>query len=96
MMQWNPLPSDNRIEVSCDGQVRRRINVSHPERNKPYLLLKQNTDKDGYKRVSINKRNRLVHRLVYEAFIGSLKDGLVVCHLNNDKSDNRYSNLLQA
>jgi len=79
MTHWKLLPSYEHIEVSCDGQVRKRINLNHPERNKPYLILKQETDKDGYKRVSINRKHKLVHRLVFEAFVGPLQNGLVVC-----------------
>lgn len=36
---------------------------------------------------------RYAHRLVWEAFNGTLLDGLEIDHKNNDKSDNRLVNL---
>lgn len=93
---WKPIKIDARYEVSNDGQVRKQINATHPERNKPYVYLRQQTDRDGYKKVNINRKNYLVHRLVFESFVGPLTAGLVVCHRNNDRASNRPENLLQA
>jgi hypothetical protein len=39
------------------------------------------------------KRNRRIHVLVAEAFIGPRPPGLEVCHNNNDQDDNRPINL---
>ena len=43
-----------------------------------------------------NTRNRkgvLVHRFVYECYRGIISDGLVIDHINDDRIDNRLSNL---
>ena len=60
-------------------------------------ILSPSTDKYGYLRVILSKdgkaKNFQVHRLVYEAFCGEIPDGLVVNHINEDKTDNRLENL---
>lgn len=38
-------------------------------------------------------KNYFVHRLVYEAFVGEIPDGMQVNHINEDKTDNRPENL---
>ena len=38
-------------------------------------------------------RRRYVHRIVWEAANGPIPDGLVVHHVNGDKTDNRLENL---
>lgn len=35
----------------------------------------------------------MVHRLVYEAFVGPIPEGMFVCHNNGDPLDNRPDNL---
>lgn len=49
--------------------------------------LKINLSRDG------EKYNRLVHRLVLEAFIGPCPQGLVCCHNDGDPRNNRIENL---
>lgn len=93
---WINLPGHERYQISDHGRIRKKINMTHPERNKPYHYMKFETDKDGYKKVTIKGKRFIVHRLVYQAFVGELKPGLVVCHLNNKRDDNRPSNLIQA
>lgn len=60
--------------------------------------LKQRTTKKGYKVVHITtspKKGSLieVQRLVADAFLGPVKDGLQVIHINGDQSDNRAVNI---
>lgn len=45
--------------------------------------------KDGYKRF----RNKYVHRLVYEAYVGDIPEGMTVDHIDGDKLNNHHSNL---
>ena len=51
----------------------------------------------GYYRVNLYKnliqKNYRVHRLVWEAFNGSIPEGLHVNHINEVKTDNRLENL---
>ncbi|MBQ3984498.1 MAG: HNH endonuclease, partial [Bacteroidales bacterium] len=60
-------------------------------------VITQRIDRYGYKIVQlyIGKKRyvKKVHRLVYSAFNGEIKDNLVVDHINNNKADNRIVNL---
>lgn len=62
-------------------------------------IMKQGTDNKGYKTVGLSKDNKSfpkkVHILVAESFLNHKPNGnmMVVDHINNDKSDNRLSNL---
>ena len=52
----------------------------------------------GYLRVGLvggdgKRKYYFVHRLVYEAFIGNIPDGLQINHKSEDKLDNRPENL---
>ena len=51
----------------------------------------------GYYQVSLYKnlkvKHYMVHRLVWEAFNGSIPEGLQVNHINEIKTDNRLENL---
>lgn len=50
--------------------------------------------KEGlYWRVRIDKVSYQVHRLIYEHFFGNIPDGMVIDHIDRDRSNNRLSNL---
>lgn len=55
----------------------------------PGGYLQVNLGCDGARRSPV----RTVHQLVLEAFVGPRPDGLVCCHDNDVKTDNRLSNL---
>jgi len=93
--EWRAIPTAPNYYVSGRGDVRTRINATHPERSqwcriKPYRL------KSGHLSLSIKKHHYLVHRLVYQAFCGPLINDMVVCHLDGNPANNHYSNLLQT
>ena len=92
---WRPVPFAPRYEVSNHGQIRKRINITHPERRQ-YAPIKPFFDKDGYLRVGLSGKKIHVHRIVYATFQGSLTDGLVVCHLDGDRRNNVPENLYQC
>lgn len=47
--------------------------------------------KDGYAVMGIGRKQKRVHRVSYEVFIGKIKDGLLVCHrCDNPKCVNPY------
>lgn len=91
------VPECPEVFVSRDGRVFRIR-----DGNKPFEYSLWN-DRDGYKNVTVKrvvngkteKRNFKIHRLVYQAFVGRLIDGLVICHLDGSKDKNTPSNLIQ-
>lgn len=87
---WIRSKSYPKHDVSNTGKVR------VAESSKPSnigRILKQKTDKDGYKSVAINRTTVRVHRLVAEAFIPNPKNSEVVHHKDNVKHNNDASNL---
>jgi hypothetical protein len=88
-MEWRPIPGfEQKYEASRDGRVRR---IGGDELATP-------VDRDGYPRANLSIRrgktkNAMVHWCVTRAFLGDPPDGCQVHHLNEDKTDNRLSNL---
>lgn len=67
-------------------------------RNKSCGLLTPQKNKNGYMQVIVRncsgvKKSYRVHRLVAMAFCGGYRDGLVVDHIDGDKTNNKASNL---
>ena len=50
-------------------------------------------DNQGYLRFGAGKKNYYIHRIIFEAFNGLIKDGFVIDHINGIKTDNSLSNL---
>ena len=89
---------ENDYEVSNLGNVRSKDRYTTVKRNgtEYQMFLKgkpmtQATDKYGYKYVRIARKNRKVHRLVMESFVG--KSDLTVNHKDENKANNALSNL---
>jgi hypothetical protein len=97
--EWKPYPKDGRYQVSSIGNVRKKINTSHPERSQ-YLYMTPFYDKNGYKRIALaidGKSIKIsIHRLVYETFIGDIEEGFVCCHIDGVKTNNYWFNLKKA
>ena len=75
--------------VSNFGNVK-SLNYRHTNKER---MLKTQLYK-GYVYVFLKRtKGYRVHRLVYEAFIGPIPDGMQVNHIDEDKSNNRLDNL---
>lgn len=94
-IEWRATPWAASYEVSNTGEVRKRINATHPERRQT-MAMRTFEDKDGYLYLRLTGQKWLVHRLVYAVFCGSLVPGLVVCHRDGNKKNNSAGNLLQT
>lgn len=83
---WKQIPEFDGYEISWGGIVRSKRQV-----------LKQEIDKDGYRRVKLRKNNKSVHcvvsRIVAMTFIGAPEDAMVCCHNDGDVSNNNAFNL---
>jgi hypothetical protein len=95
--RWLPVPGqEGSYEVSDHGRVRslpriitNRIGI---RRRMPGKVLAANGCADrSY--VWIPPRNRAVHQLVLEAFVGPRPEGLVCCHRDDNSFNNHLSNL---
>lgn len=87
---WKDIPDYPKYQVSNMGNVRSlkydKVKLLRPCKCKDdYLQLE--LCKDG------KRKHFLVHRLVYEAFVGAIPEGMQVNHINEDKTDNRLENL---
>lgn len=91
---WKPVKGrEEYYEVSNTGKLRSLIFKDKPTgiyEMKPY------TDPKGYKSLELSKpflRKCLVHRLVAEAFCEKPEGCDIVNHLDNNPSNNHYTNL---
>lgn len=86
--EWRTLARDDRYEVSSHGRIRNR---------KTGHIRKVARSKNGYDVQKFYRRGvwstYAVHRLVTEAFIGPIPEGMDVCHNNGQGLDNFVTNL---
>mgnify|MGYP001809888964 CR=1 FL=1 len=97
---WLPVVGfEGAYEVSNLGNVRslsRQIKMKDGRtRYKSGVCLKPRPNPAGYLRVGLggNARDRYIHALVAEAFIGPRPKGLDVNHIDGDKTNNAVDNL---
>lgn len=100
---WKDIQGfEGRYQVSNMGHVRsldRWSRSEHPFFIKGKMLkLSPNNGRKGYLRIALYDGNRNakhyeVHRLVALHFVPGYKEGLVVNHINEIKTDNRSENL---
>ena len=103
MTEWQSvLGYEGHYEVSKTGEVRSldRVVNRAPRGSfvvKGRLLKTQVNCRSGYEQVGVKldgKRRTLhVHTIVLEAFVGPRPEGMVGCHGNGDRLDNRLVNL---
>lgn len=103
MEDWKDIPEYEGIyEVSNKGRVRSAKDKTtksklHGTRKWKQRILRQKTDKNGYKRVSLWKnkvdKTHLVHRLVAQAFIPQVDGKEYINHIDGNPSNNYLENL---
>ncbi|QBO37434.1 HNH endonuclease [Periweissella cryptocerci] len=101
---WKSVPDfEGLYEVSNLGRIKSpegKITESrfHGERRWKERIIKQKTDKKGYKRVSLYKDKTqhtfLVHRIVAKTFLGTSPKGKeIINHIDGNPSNNVVDNL---
>lgn len=91
---WKDIPGyEGLYQVSDYGRVRSLNYLGHEGKVKVLRIVIAN----GYYYLTLykdgKKKGFRVHRLVVTAFIGPIPRGMVVNHINENKLDNRLSNL---
>ena len=90
---WKTIENYPNYMVSNYGNI---MSLNYRRTSKPHIL-KQGTNNDGYKLVCLHNENgnkmMTVHRIVAEAFIFNKFNYNEINHKNNNRSDNRVSNL---
>lgn len=87
---WKDIPGFDGYQVSNFGRVKSLPRAGH---HKKEIIMREFMINSGYKSVTINKKNKTIHRLVAEIFVKNPYNKEQVNHINGDKMDNRASNL---
>lgn len=94
---WKKYPGFDYIEVSDEGEVKRVREVSIKGWKAGVIILKPQLNKNGYYGIgwTIDRKHyeRLVHRMILEAFVGPCPEGMETRHLDGDKLNNNLGNL---
>lgn len=95
---WKNIPGYNGIyQVSNSGKVRSYAGHKGFGRRTEPIYLKEREISGGYKQVTLSKDNKryqkLVHRLVAQAFIPNPKNKPEVNHIDGDRGNNVFANL---
>lgn len=103
METWKDIKVKKGYLISNEGRIKSidRIIIcanrwgQNIEKKLNGKLLSQLKDKQGYMSVCLGKNSKryLVHRLVYETFIGEIPEGMQVNHKDENKSNNNVENL---
>ena len=100
--EWRPVVGwEGLYEVSDQGRVRSSDRTVHCKngRTQRYKgrVLKPRKSRDGHLRVYLCRegkpRNKSVHRLVLEAFVGVCPEGMECLHADGNPENNRVANL---
>ena len=81
---WLPIFKHRGYEASTDGRIRNA---------KTLRVLKQHTGIRGYKRISIRRHTRSVHRIIAEVFLSNPEGKEVINHIDHDRRNNHVNNL---
>ena len=94
---WKDIPNYEGYQVSNLGRVKSLERIDALGHRLKEKILKPGITHNGYYLIGLCKNSKVkmyyVHRLVYEAFNGSIPEGLQVNHINEVKTDNRLENL---
>ena len=81
---WKDIEESELHQISSFG------NVKNKKTNK---IIKGDINNAGYKRVTFGNKHYFIHRLVAKYFCKGYKDGLIVNHIDGNKTNNNMNNL---
>lgn len=81
---WKKIKGCEGYAANKNGEI---VNLI----SRRYLVF---SDRNGYKRINLNKKAKSVHRVIWETFNEQeIPEGYQIDHINGNKSDNRLENL---
>lgn len=94
-MKWHTIAKFPLYEVSDQGQVRR---ATSGQGTRTGSVLRPRPTHDGYLRVTLydgsgKPKDKYIHCLVLEAFLGVVPEGCEGNHIDGNKANNRLGNL---
>lgn len=95
---WRPVAGhEESYEVSDRGSVRSLDRTVMRSNGSPQRVagrvLRGRSDQSGHLSVNLPGEQRLIHRLVLEAFVGPCPPGMEACHNDGDPANNSLGNL---
>lgn len=81
--QWYPVAFSPLYGVNKDGEM---VNFKTGK-------IIQGSNRNGYKRFEYEDHVYSIHRLIYETFNGPIPEGMLVDHIDGNRSNNALSNL---
>jgi hypothetical protein len=89
--KWRDIEKyEKSYQVSNFGRVKSKKRSKH-------IIMKPKLNRDGYLYVNLTKDKKqktiAIHKLVTNAFLGEMPDGLCRDHIDRDKQNNNLSNL---
>lgn len=92
---WKDIKDYEQLyQISNFGRVR---SLKYHCSNNTKILKEDCSDKRGYRRVTLCKngitKRYLVHRLVYETFVGEIPEGMQVNHRDEKPNNNKLTNI---
>lgn len=95
---WKDIQGyEGKYQVSSCGRVKSLPRKTKNQYGKEEIIIKQRTDKDGYKRINLYKNGKrktyLVHYLVAETFLENTNNYSEINHIDECKQNNFVENL---
>lgn len=91
------LCNDDRYKILPCGRIETLIQrTGKLSASSKFRCLSQEYKKDGYIRIKYSYKDLLLHRIVYQKYIGQLNPSLQINHKDGNKKNNHFSNLEQV
>ena len=95
--EWKDIPEYEGYQVSNFGRIKSLERIDALGRRVKERILKPQITCDGYYLIGLYKNSiqkfYYIHRLVWEAFNGTIPENMQVNHINEIKTDNSLENL---